>query len=294
MEICKVKWNKDYKLSEIYSGGLQMALCSPPDENGEYQKATAFVTCKDFFQDAVQGFLTGEEVDVYDFTYNPKTSPPLSLDRVRILIANTLDKDMESKIENVLDFVGQFEKRIHLLRTKAYKCETTPEKWKKSGVFMFEGSSRWMQAPPMLSLYTLLLRCGFCHTKGEDFDKTCNAIITGKISPIGNKEKRQSGCYDDIYLRDSQTGIKAIVEHGYARLFYKDVKRNFPATLHANCMHDRCGIVGFSQKKTKSDIPYWYRLTDPKVKKPGVKKVATAKKVAVKKSVIKEIVVDAE
>ena len=265
METCKVKWTKDWVLGEIYSGGLQMALCSPPDENGDHKKATTFVTCKDFFQDAVQAAHLGKERSIYDFTYNPKTDPPLSFDRFRVLIGNNLDKDFESKIENVLDFIGQFEKRIHLLRTKAYKCDPSPDKFKKSGgVYMFEGSGRWMQAPPMISLYTLLLRCGFVHTKGGDFDKTCEEIISGKIALIGEKGKRQSGCYDDSYLKDSQAGIKAITEHGYARLFYKDAARNFPDAIGINTMHDRCGIVGFSKKKVKPDMPYWFRLIDPK------------------------------
>lgn len=294
METCKVKWSKDWKLAEIYSGGLQMALCSPPDEAGEYQKATTFVTCKDFFQDAVQAVHLGEAIEQYDFTYNPKTDPPLSFDRFRVLIGNNLDKEFESKIENVLDFIGQFEKRIHLLRTKAFKCEVSPDKFKATGgVYLFEGSGRWMQAPPMISLYTLLLRCGFVHTKGEDFDKTCKEIISGKLALIGDKGKRHSGCYDDTYLKDGQPGIKAITEHGYARLFYKDAARNFPKTLDIDTMHDRCGIVGFSQKKVKYEMPYWFRLTDPK-KKPAVKKeVAAAKKPAAKKPAVKKIAVDA-
>jgi hypothetical protein len=287
MDVCKVTWNKDFSLAEVYTGGLQMALCSPPDENGQHQKSTTFVTCKDFFQDAVQAFHLGQKREIYDFKYDPKTAPPLSLDRCRILLGNTLDKDIESKIENVLDFVGQFEKRIKLLQTKAFKCDPVPQKWEKSGVYMFEGSSRWMISPPMLSLYTLLLRCGLIHTKGEDFDKTCEEIISGKRQLIGDKGKRQSGCYDDVYLKNSQPGIKSIVEHGYARLFYKDAARNYPNTIKTSAMHDRCGIVGFSQKKIKEEMPYWYRLVEPKIKKPVVKDGVVKKKPAVKKPAVK-------
>lgn len=281
MENCKINWTEDWDLSEIYSGGMQMALCSPPNENGEYQKATTFVTCKDFFQDAVQASHLGKKQKIYDFVYDPKTAPPLSFDRFRILIANNLDNEMESKIENVLDFINQFEKQIHLIRTKAYKCINPPEKWNKSGVYLFEGSSRWLQAPPMISLYTLLLRCGFVHNKGDDFDKTCQNIISGKCE-VGNKSKRYSGCYDDRYLKSSQSGINAIKEHGYARLFYKDAARNFPKEIPINTMHDQCGIVGFSQKKIKDYMPYWYRL----MKDPADKKVAAVvkKKPAVKKA----------
>ncbi len=281
-ETRKVEWTKDWGLCEIYDGGFQMALCSPPDEQGVHKKATTFVTCKDFFQDAVQAVHLGEKREIYSFKYNPKKDPPLSLDRVRVLVGNNLDKSFESKVENSIDFLNQFEKRIHLIRTTAYKCDPTPEKWKDTGgVYMFEGSGRWLQAPPMISLYTLLIRCGFVHTKGEDFDKTCKNIISGKLPLVGNKGKRESGCYDDTYLSDSQVGIKAILEHGYARLFYKDAAKNFPATIDIHTMHDRCGIVGFSQKKVKSDMPYWFRLiTEPKAKKAAAKKKPVVKKVA--------------
>lgn len=271
-ETRKVVWTEDWELSEIYDGGFQMALCSPPDDKDEYKKATCFVTCKDFFQDATQAAHIGSKRAIYDFKYDPKKDPALSLDRFRVLVANNLDKKFESRVENAIDFLNQFEKKIHLIRSTAYKCDPTPEKWKDSGgVYMFEGSGRWMQAPPMISLYTLLLRCGFVHTKGDDFEKTCKAIMEEKLS-LGDKGKRESGCYDDNYLRDGQPGIKAILEHGYARLFYKDAARNFPKEIGVNAMHDRCGIVGWSQKKVKAEMPYWYRLLDVAKKRPAKKK----------------------
>lgn len=260
----QVNWTKDWSLSEIYSGGLQMALCSPPDANGVYTKATTFVTCKDFFQDAVQAIYLGQKREIYDFHYDPATAPPLSLDRARILMSNNTDKEFATKIENVVDFVNQFEKRIHLLRTVAYECDPSPKKF--GGVYMFEGSSRWMLSPPMISLYTLILRCGLVHVKGEDFDKTCKDIMNGTKS-VGNKAKNQSGCNDDDYLRDGQAGIKAIQEHGYARLFYKDPAKNFPAKIGVRTMHNNCGIVGYSEKLMKDHMPYWFRLLEPQKKK---------------------------
>lgn len=283
-ETRKVEWSKDWSLAEVYSGGLQMALCSPPNEEGVYKKATPFVTCKDFFQDATQAFHLGEECDIFDFKYDPKKHPALSFDRTRIMIGNTADKELGGKVAGVLDFVNQFEKKIKLIRTQAFKCDPTPAKWEKSsGVYLFEGSGRWMIAPPMISLYTLLLRCGFVHKVGDDFDKTCKEIIDGKLE-VGSKGKRNAGCYDDIYLRDSQAGIKALLEHGYARLFYKDSAKNFPKKIDTDTMHDRCGIVGWSQKSVKAEMPYWYRLIDPKKKAPAKK--PAAKKAAAKQDAV--------
>ena len=271
----EVEWTKDWQLNEIYSGGLQMALCSPPDKDGKYTKATAFVTCKDFFQDAVQAHHIGEKRSIWSFKYDPKNDPPLSFDRFRVLVGNNTGAGVAFKIEGVVDFLNQFEKRLRLVRSRAYECECepTPDKFKNhGGVWMFEGSGRWMISPPMISLYTLLIRCGFVHTLGDDFDKTCKGIIDGKIKTIGGKSGRHSGCYDAEYLRDGQPGIKALIEHGYSRIFYKDAERNFPSKICVSTMHDCGGIVGFSQKRMESEIPYWYRLLKPKAKKPAKKK----------------------
>ncbi len=184
------------------------------------------------------------------------------------MVANNLDKDFAKKIEGVVDFINQFEKRVHLIRTTAYECEPTPKKWGKTGgVWMFEGSGRWALSPAMISLYTLLLRCGFSHKTGTDFDETCKGIIDGKIKTIGGKGTRYSGCYDDGYLRDAQPGINLILKHGYRKVFYKEAKDNFPSKLAVGTMHDCCGIVGFSEKKVKGTMPYWFRLFDPKLKK---------------------------
>ena len=280
----KVEWRECQELSEVYSGGLQMALMSPADEkNSTYKQATSFVTCKDFFQDAVQSFHLEREEEIFGFTYNPKKDPELSFDRFRVCVANTLDKDFASKVENVVDFVNQFEKKIHLIRTNAYECEPTPEKWKKTGgVWMFEGSGRWMIAPPMISLYTLLLRCGFAHKKGDDFDKTCKAIIDGTAKITNDKGLRYSGCYDDTYLDQGQPAIQAIMKHGYRRIFGKDAKKNFPKGIDIDTMHGDCGIVGFSELinggqdfgEIKTHVAHWFKPMLPKKAAKPKKKIA--------------------
>jgi hypothetical protein len=273
-ETRKITWSKDWALSEIYSGGLQMAMASPADADGVHSKATTFVTCKDFFQDAIRAMHIGKGQAIYGFRYTPGADPAISLDRARILVGNNTDPTFADKIVHVLDFLNQFERRIHVIRTRAFHCDPTPDKWKNSGgVFLFEGSGRWLIAPPMLSLYTLLIRCGFSHEKGKDFDDTCKGIIAGKIATIGDGNNRQSGCYDAGYLRDSQFGIKAILEHGYAKIFYKNPASNYPESIPIGTLHNSSGIVGFSKKYMKEHMPYWYKHLEPVKKR---KKKATA------------------
>src|ERR1022692_3035723 len=101
VEKIKVKWSSDWKLCEIYEGGLQMALASPPDEEGCVHKSTTFVTCKDFFQDAVQAHHLDKPRSIWSFKYDPKTDPKLSFDKFRVLIGNNQDKEFPTKIERV-------------------------------------------------------------------------------------------------------------------------------------------------------------------------------------------------
>lgn len=252
-----INWSQKPKtLAEIYQNGLEMALMTKEDENGITTQASHFVLCKDFFQDAIQGYLLNEKKGCFGFFYDPKTDPAICMETTRIAVGNALNKNFANKIPAVLDFLNKFEKKIHLKRTKVWECEPCPEKY-KSGVFLFEGSSKWMISPPMISLYTLLIRVGFVHDLEKSYDKTIQDLTTKKIKLLG--EGRTSGCYDPDYLKNAEEGIERILKEGYNKIFYKDMKKNYSKKIPMSTMHDNCGIVGFSKKTPKSVIPYWFK-----------------------------------
>lgn len=243
----EIKWlpNKSSKPSQIYSTGLEFCFV-----NSKNEQCHEFVYCKDFLQDAIHGFLNNKIASIYSFSYDPNSMPSLLLAKTKIALCNAQDKNFLSKIENVLDFLHQIETHLKLKKTKAITCSNPPKSY-KSGVFIVRGSSRWQEAPPMLSLYTLLLRAGFTHKKGENYTKTIEDLVTGKTKPYQSN--------DADYLAQGKKGIDKILEKGYRKLFYSDIKRNYPANVPIGTLHNSFGIVGFSSNQPKKLVPGWYK-----------------------------------
>lgn len=265
-----VEWSKKQpSLCQIYSRGLEMCLVGRDEKTGGYVQACDFVLCKDFFQDAIQATLIGQARQIYGFKYDPKTDPALSVDRTRIAVANAQDKSLGEKVAGAVDFLNQFEKRMRLLRTTAVTCDSAPAKYKdNSGVYLFTGSGRWMLSPPMISLYTLLLRIGFVHTAGKSFDETVKEVSDGTLKPY---TCGTSGSNDNTYLKGALPGIEKILKHGYRKVFHLNQKDNYRAEVGVGTMHNHCGIVGFSSGYCKDYFPHWFRLDTAKPKKLAVR-----------------------
>lgn len=275
MEKAKIKWmQKDSNhISQIYSNGLEFAFAT------KNEQCTDFVFCKDFLHDCVWSVLHKKSISPYGFKYDP-SSKPIGLKRAYILVTNGDDTSMESKIEGCQDFLNQIEKKLHLFRTKISKCENPPDQYSKSGVYLFRGSGMWLNSPPMLSLYSLLIRLGFCHKRGDDYVTTMNNIQSGKTSPYQSNDRS--------YLTSSREGIDAILNLGYRKFFYKDTAKNYPNAVDMMTMHNYFGIVGFTQlftydkgktatqkvyKPTHAEkVPkYWHRRSVKKLFEEAVK-----------------------
>jgi len=255
----KIEWlTKKYGLSQVYSTGLEYCFISR-----DWKQCCPMVYCKDFLQDAIQATYHEKSVSIYGFTYNPQTCEPLYMRRTRMALGNASDSGFSDKIPNVMDFLHQFEKKLRLVRSKARQVENPPKRY-KSGVWVIESSNRWILSPPMLSLYTLLLRVGFCHTKGEDFAETIKKIIAGKISPYQSNDKKQ--------LSQAKDGIDKILKFGYAKIFFKNPKKNYPA-ITTSSMHNHTGICSFTSGASMSHVQHWHRdLDKPKSDKTDKKK----------------------
>lgn len=238
------------KILQIYSKGLEYALVS---EN--YEQCHPFVWCKDFLHDVIFGTVNNRWFEVYKFRFNPALDPVPCLDKIRLLLTNSKDKRFSHKIPAVLDFINQIEDRLNIKKTFARKCHLPPEEYRNSGVYMFQGSRRWLHAPPMLSLYSLLLRVGFVHTLGDEYTKTIKGIISGEIKPYQKK--------DTHWLKSVEPALQTILRIGDRRIFYSDIHMNYPSKLSIDTIHNRMGIIGFASDmlhKQNGDpilIPYW-------------------------------------
>lgn len=250
MQRVKIKWfdSKDPakgNINQIYSNGLEFAVSTME------KQCSHFVYCKDFLHDAVWAVLYNSPIEIYRFIYDPILNPIDVNDLTRVLVGNQSDQHFHQKIPNCLDFLNQVEKALKLKKTVAFECEDPPEDYLPGGIFMLQGSQRWMCAPPMLSMYTMLMRCGFVHEIGTHYMTTLERIAGGELKPYQEN--------DQEFVKQSLPGIKAIMSLGYRKIFFKDMKKNYPSKIDVMTLHHRCGIRAYSWGETGKTVAYWSR-----------------------------------
>lgn len=244
-----VKWfSHKGSISQVYSTGLEYAFCTP-----DYEQHLPWVFCKDFLHDAVFSFLHGTKLDIYGYSYDPKSSPGPDLRHMRLLVANNSDAQFGDKIDNALNFVNQVEKAMNFsFYSRAFRCPEPPAKYKRCGIYLFEGSGHWMLSPPLISLYTLLVRAGFAHVAGTPYAETMDKITTGKVPGYQTNDASQLG--------RARVGIDRLVVEGYREVFTREMKPNYPIGVPIGTMHHNFGIVAFSTGVTKTLSPQWHKV----------------------------------
>lgn len=271
----KVKWHpKTNKLCQVPKEGLEYALVSP-----NLEQVHQLVWCKDFLQDAIYGHLNQKHVEIYGFTYDPKTSPPIDMNRTRLLITNYKDKEFGQRLKtNCLDLLHHVEERLKMSKTEVERCSGAPPVYRFSGVWLVNSSKRWLKAPVMVSFYTFLLRIGMVHTPGDSLEKTLSKIASGDTPAYYDQPKSEyEEARDRETAQNARKGIEAIMKYGDRKLFH-DIKKNFPTkymwksydgTLKEHEMsiytiHDGCGLMAFSGGSTKHHFPHWHKLYEGK------------------------------
>jgi hypothetical protein len=242
----KITWSSQIDTAQIYSQGIEMALCSA---NGE--QIGPFVYCKDFFQDAIRGFLNKEKSNIYKYTYTPGKDANIDLENTRILMTNSGDVKFLDKVPAILDFINQFTANLGVQQTDAVTCDDPPFAYKECGVMLFIGDKKMMHSPALLSAYTLLLRNGTMHSYGTSYLETLEGIISGKIKPAQQN--------DSIYLENGKPGLDLILAEGIMKVFGNDMKKNYPSEkqMPTSKIHHFGGIVGFSSGRSKEYFPHW-------------------------------------
>ena len=112
-----------------------------------------------------------------------------------------------------------------------------------------------MKAPPMISLFVLMLRIGLMHKANQTSKKTLDDMLQNKIKPYQKK--------DAYLLKNSYLGFERIMRMGDRKIFYRDMNKNYP-NLSVACIHNSTGILSYSNEiKTKEEgyvgiIPKWH------------------------------------
>jgi hypothetical protein len=243
----KIVWYQNHMfLNQAICSGLEFAFVSE-----DFKQCCPFVLCKDYLQDAIYNQIYKTKKKIFGFQYDPSKESPVCLSKAQLVIANSTDRKLRQKIPACLDFLNQIEKKLKINKTKIRECESPPNKYSAGGVWFFEGSKRWLASPPMISLYTLLIRVGFTHVEGKNYWSTIEDICARKIPPYQ---------YEDFErLKGSIKGIERILDQGDRKIFSSDFKVNYPKGLKINTLHNNLGICAFSEGATKKHVPYWHK-----------------------------------
>lgn len=255
----RIEWHaKTLKICQIPKDGLEYALVSE-----DYRQIHQLVWCKDFLQDAIFGHINKQRVAIYGFQYDPMNDPPVYMDQTRLVVTNWKDRKFEEKLlTNCQDFLHQIETMLKLKKTTIEPCADPPARYKKCGVFLLNGSKRWMSAPPMISLYTLLIRLGFVHPVGQSAIDTMIQIKDGKIAPYNHHPHKDT---DANLLRSVYCGIERILQHGDRSIFHGKLVQNYPQksksglSFSVHQIHENCGMIGYTTGTNITDFPHWYR-----------------------------------
>ena len=248
-----VEFGGDYKTAQIYSMGFEFAFMSP--QEGVYKQATPFVYCKDFLHDAVWALLNKKETSIYSFKYDPEKNLALDLERTALCMRNTKYRSQE-RIEKMRESCVSF---LHEIEDKLgfEPCEIYPVEHKAGPCWLILADKGWQHAPPLLSLFTLLVRVGCFHDpKKKSADDTLELVKKGEVKVSDNPE--YAGSRDTSYLKQAEKGVAAIFKHGLG-LFHEKQEDNYPPEVATGLLHDGFGIVNFTQGRPKKVVPHWYR-----------------------------------
>lgn len=251
MKTQKVDWYKgEQNLRQALSSGVEFSFVS-----SDNQQVSPFAYCKDYLQDAVQGYVTKKKKTIYGFTYDPKKHPAICLKKTRLLVTNSRDVNFGTKVDCCLGFLHQIERDLKISRTQATLCENPPGQYVRCGVWLFEGSNRWIKSPPMISMYTLLIRLGFGCGYNVNYKDYLESVKAGKSDAYMPVDK--------IRLQEAYKGINRILAIGDKTIFDKKIENNYPSAIKVSTMHNACGIIGFSVGggEIRKHMPQWYKET---------------------------------
>ncbi len=289
----------NYETNQIYDTGMEFALAGRVDK--KWKQATTFVFCKDFLHDAIWSMVNKRSIHVHDFHYNPtgdlvkvpkepkygtkawwewsneyshlegdgplQKSIPIHMGRVALLLRDTsmskakLAKRFHEHRRGALDFLHQIEKQMGFRKTEILQVAGAGAK--EGPTWLILGDKKWMLAPTLISLYSMLIRIGYYLNPGGEFMRTLEMMRDGEIGGPAEEDDyygygESQAANDASYLKQAWKGIQVILKHG-TKVFHPTMERNYPSDTKVYSFHDMYGIVAFASRKPAKRMPTWYR-----------------------------------
>lgn len=243
----KIVWlsNKHEDIGTEFIIGLEYSFLSTNN-----CQLIPFVHCREYLHDTIQGALHKINRRFANFSYIYNQDKPFSFDKLRMLVGSTHERNFPEKLTNAMHFLWKAERILDLPKTTLQECPNPPWNFHESSVWLLEASNAWLSAPPMISMYSLLLRIGLVYN-GDSFFDTIDDIVTGKVKPYRRADKRQlvHGAFDAICY---------IISQGHKELFGGEIINNYPIKLPMRTFHLNYGLMGFWYKNAKK-CKHWYK-----------------------------------
>jgi hypothetical protein len=224
----------DKSMAQIYSSGLEFAFIGP-----EGIQCHSFAYCKDFLQDAIQATLHKKTSSIWGFSYDYKVNPPLDLENTRMAVRYKGRATLEEEVKNSVRFMNEIESELGFASTTVHDGG----KHANAQTYVFISDKKWMHAPPLISMYSLLLRVGLNYKDGG----WLKHLEAGKF--IGNN--------DASYISTGIKGIKDIVKKKIENIFADKMEDNYPSSVSIGTMHDQSGIVAYSRGMSGALVQNW-------------------------------------
>lgn len=244
-------FTKRFWIAQTYEKGLEYAFLSK-----DLKQCGPFVYCKEFLVDSVWATTNKKSIDLYGFYYSPYMDAPVDLEKCRVLLRHRTDGGFAKQIKPLVKFLNGIEKAFGFDKTKLQQVSNPPQEYnfnytnkESHPVYCLEGSKEWMQAPPMVSLYVLLMRCGMGYRSGDPM-KYLHDLSEGKAMSYSSR--------DNTYIRKSYKTILRLIETKCECFKKTD---NWPSTSRQFLLHEYSGIVSFSEGEADRVCKDWY-LTD--------------------------------
>jgi len=164
-----------------------------------------------------------------------------------VLIRNMDDRHFSGRIPNALNFINNLENELGLGfgSSTAELCENA----EKGPTYLFTCPKSWQQAPPLLSLLTLMLRVGMTYEGGDIWLHACD-VADNVIKPYQFR--------DDTHLRQAWYCIQNLAKTK-CKQFLPNQKDNWPSIIREWYIHEYSGIVALSNGDARKVCPGWYR-----------------------------------
>ena len=217
----EIKWHTEY---DRYSYGHSYHLYS--NVNTELEQVGKWNTCNNYIRER-HIWANAKEVPVaYRNVYNPDKMPSLTLDATQILFSTDSDYDL------TLDLINQIDAVLGMEPTK-YAVAESP--WKQVDSY-WRGDPKYMHAPPLFGMWTMLLRNGRGHVMGREYTTTLSLTTEG---------------------RSLMEMVKFLVEHGIEAVFGDDKDLNWEVIKPHEYNHDYTGPLSFMGRYSGQYYPHW-------------------------------------